>query len=160
MSGFLVRGPRGSQGIQGVQGDQGDAGLQGEQGIQGIQGVPGVASVHIREPFAEPDFDKDDLTADASWRDLDISAIVGEQAVVAVLKVELRADGGGQHFDIKGGVPGSWYPASHCYTNQNNVTVGYDIIVVTNSSGLLNYAQSVATWAITNVTVAAWIVLD
>lgn len=105
------------------------------------------------------DFTEGDLIADGTNYDMDISAIVGANRALALFRVILRSNGGGQHLLIaEKGSGGSGFLAD-CYTNQNAVTVGYDVWVVTDASGVLLYQLSTAVWSIIKVTVAAWVVL-
>jgi len=165
---FGSKGPRGDDGEAGAKGDQGDTGEagakgddgdQGIQGEQGIQGVPGVNAFNIRESGVGVDFDHNDLTDDDAYHDMDLSSIVGSRSCLVLCRVLLRCDAGGKFFEMRQkGYQGS-ATSTKSYTNQNNVTVGYDMWVVTDASGVVSYKQAAAVWSIATLTVQVWIVL-
>lgn len=91
----LLRGPKGDTGeagAGGAKGDTGDAGAQGEQGEQGPVGAAGALNYVDRGDPAVEDFDRDDVTEDGNWHDLDLSSIVPANAVMVHIHVTI--DGG------------------------------------------------------------------
>ncbi len=105
MFAFLVRGPKGAAGAAGAAGAQGDQGIQGIQGVKGDTGDTGAAGPGLeyvpRDDETAFDFDKDDLTNDNAWHDLDLSGIISATARIVHLRVGYGCASVGKKLNLK-----------------------------------------------------------
>lgn len=162
MFAFLVRGPKGQDGDAGATGDtgaQGDAGAQGaqgDQGIQGIQGIQGPSMFTDRGDVAANDFEEGDLTMDDAYRDLDLSGIVGANAVLVMMRVRLMSDEGQKRIVLKTKGSSNAPNTAFSYDGGAGLAVDHIQFVMTDAAGKLEYKASVATWSIIELTVRGW----
>jgi len=85
-------GLKGDAGAAGEQGEQGEQGIQGIQGEQGVQG-DGMVFVDMGNSAAV-DFDKNDLTTDGNWNQLDLSGKIPATARLVKIRVYLSPSAG------------------------------------------------------------------
>jgi len=104
------------------------------------------------------DFDVNDFTADATWRDLDLSGIVGARVARAVFRCDILTEVGKGTIALK----------QKGITNDINIgfrealASGYpiyaDITVLTNSTGIIQYKLSDLAHTFINLTVKRYFV--
>jgi len=159
MLNIVIRGPRGEDGAAGAKGDQGDTGAKGDQGIQGIQGETGeqgASSYTHRGVVSTVDFDKDDLTLDDAFHQLDLSGIVGEAARLVLIRVRVWGVNGNPRLIIKTGAEQGSENMAFVYTISAATPNETSVWVMTSSTGRIDYKASVATWTSLDLVVRGW----
>lgn len=102
------------------------------------------------------DFDKNDLTTDNTWRDLDLSAIIPSTCRAVLLEVDIeaahadkeivfRSDGNTNNINHTGAV-----------TKVNNKDQHKTCIVATGANGIIEYKATDATWTTIDIVARGW----
>lgn len=103
------------------------------------------------------DFDKDDLTLDGSYNDLDLSSIVPAKANFVILRVQAKEDAGNKAIAFRKNGNSNTINVAKMTTQVANVEISNDLIVAIDSNRKIEYNGASATWATLNITVAGWI---
>jgi len=157
---FGSKGPRGDAGAtgsQGAKGDTGDTGAQGAQGIQGIQGVAGDGNYTDRGDPSAFDFNEANLTEDGTWRELDLSGVVGEAVRLVMLAVMLNATEVGKRAMFRTCGNSNERNADVMYTIKADANRSSTIWVQTDATGKIEYNIQAATWGGITITVRGWV---
>jgi hypothetical protein len=110
-----------------------------------------------RGNIASADYAVGNFTADASWRDLDLSSIVGAVTALVHLRMAITNDTIDTYFAVR----------TNGYANEENILIGRTAVasdtaeidgwVVTDSSGVVEYnLDSGGTWSKVNLSVRGW----
>lgn len=105
---------------------------------------------------ASADWTQATLTADATWRTLDLSGIIDEGASVVLLRTEIKATVINKNFELRNPDNSNWPNVSRIKSDIANQENKQDLIVIPNSNREIEYYLSVATWSKINLTVAGW----
>ena len=102
------------------------------------------------------DFDQDDLTEDATWRDLDLSSIVPAGAKTVLLLVIVKDDAVGSVFYIRENGNSNEYNKSGIKTMVVNESNMQDFIVACDSDRKVEYYATNTTWTAIAIAVKGW----
>ena len=112
-----------------------------------VDQISGVRDINV-------DFDKDDLTEDGTWRELDLSSIIGKREVMVRLKVLLQGDAAGKEAAFR--INNATNIALRNYTQAADVRIGFNGDVKTDANGIIEYRVAAATWAIVDIAVVSF----
>lgn len=116
-----------------------------------------IAALVDRGDPGTPDWERDDLTRDNTWHDLDCSAIVPEGATGVLLRVGYKAAFLTHQiqFKTKGNV--GWPNVVYCLVVVSNASHHKDATVAVDSNRFAQYRVShVSGWAHIQITIAGW----
>ena len=115
-----------------------------------------IAMFTDRGDPATVDFDKDDLTIDGDWHELNLSSIVPSIARAVLLEVDIEAG----HIDMEVIFKkvGNTNDINHtgAITKTNNKDQHKTCIVQLTSTRIINYKASVETWTTINISIRGW----
>ena len=102
------------------------------------------------------DFTGGDLVIDNAWHKLDLSAIVPENAVAVLLKVNLKATIAGKKFDLQRGDQLLAINTCALWTQVPDLTIGGVFVIPCTEGRWIRYKANVATWNTLNLNVNGW----
>lgn len=105
---------------------------------------------------ADLDYDKDDLTRDDAWHDLDLSAVVPANSVLVLFRITIQANNIADLFQMRTNGNVNWPNFVNCRLQASNVPVTYDKLVACDTSRIIEYKASNFGWAFINITIAGW----
>jgi hypothetical protein len=117
---------------------------------------------YLSQPFdrGDPsavDFSLGDLTTDATWRDLDLSSIVPEDAIAVMLRVNvLDADGVSSAIQFRKKGNSNSISAPTVRTIVANVYNDAQPLVFCNTSRVIQYYADDVTWTAITIAVTGW----
>lgn len=140
-------GPAGANGADGATGAKGDKGDKGDTGPLNFVDRGDVTAY---------DFVTANFTKDATWRDLDLSAICPAGTKLVLLRVEIIVTTVAKYikFRTKGNV--NDINVSWVYNAVANQVFAMDILVVPDVNRFIQYNAMAATWSALNVVVAGY----
>jgi len=116
----------------------------------------GISQADRGDPAAY-DYTSGDLTKDGTYRDLDISGIVGAATVYVCLRVRLQVvDAAQKGLTLRTNGNSNSINVSRRYTQGANVVKETDMFVMTDASGIIEYAADAATWSALSIAVRHW----
>lgn len=124
----------------------------GDTGPAGPSGASGSIFYDRGDP-ASPDWDETDLTADGSWHDLDLSAIIPPQVRLVLLRINLAATV--QSLTIREKGNSNTANAILIETGGGAGIHSNDCFVVPNASGVVEYMLSGEITSV-DITVGGW----
>lgn len=102
------------------------------------------------------DFDKDDLTQDGNYHDLDLSAIIPKNIKLLILRLTVNT--------LEASISGMFRTKSN--SNEINVEQFYTLVggnpryftflLSPNSSRIIEYKLGSASWSVCNITICGW----
>ncbi|GAH01731.1 unnamed protein product, partial [marine sediment metagenome] len=112
----------------------------------------------------DPDaFDKvvGDLTINGAWINWDISAIVGENSALVLLKVAIKNDTLTEYVGFREDGNANTCNVQYEFVQAVNVDHQFTVLVQTNASGVIEYmATNGGTWATLDIIIRGWWVID
>lgn len=126
-----------------------------------IAGLSGLAadtqhSFVDRGDPAVVDFDQNDLTKDSNWYDLDLSSIVPANTKAILLSVFGAATATNKIIAFRKNGNANEYNAGRLDTQAAGVRLDSQILVACDSSRVVEYFASTATWLYIGITVCGW----
>lgn len=104
------------------------------------------------------DYTAASFTKDATYRDLDLSSIVGAQACLVLLRVEFQNDTVGEFLGLRENGVADDVSSDHAKVLVANVLHDDVLWVMTDVSGVIEYKASAGgTWATINICVRGWL---
>ena len=103
------------------------------------------------------DIDKDDLTLDQTWNEIDLSSIVPVGAVTVHLRIIINAATLDCYLRLRKKGNTSEHNAANCYIPVANKIIAFDKWVCCDSDRIIEYWGHAITWATLDITVAGWI---
>lgn len=158
---FLKRGARGDAGATGAQGSQGDAGAKGDQGDKGDTGDTGAAGTFNytdRGDVDAFDYEMGVLTEDGAYHALDISGVVGVGVRLVLLHVSMGATTAGKTCSFRTNGVSTTFNTGKLCTQINGNSISGDLWVLTDASGVIEYAFASATWSFIRIVIRGWCV--
>jgi len=96
-------------------------------------------------------------TKDATWRDWDISGIVGSAAVLVGIRVLVQNDTAGEFFTMRENGNSNDFNIGQVYCQVAGMPHAKDFLIMTDANGVVEYyAQNLGNWLILNCTVFGW----
>jgi len=109
-----------------------------------------------RGDVAAADFDEGDLTIDAAYHDLDLSAIVGAGQRLVMIRVNMVENTAGKQLRMKTkGMVNTWNHAVGI-TQVANKTLDHTFWVYTDAAGKIEYRFDNSTWGNIYVSIRGW----
>lgn len=102
------------------------------------------------------DFIANDLTKDDAWHDLDLSGIVPSGSTAVLINLQAKSNGAGNYFQLRTNGNSNSRNVSYITTPVAVVANGFDCIVPVDSTRIIEYLLSVATWFTASLTVKGW----
>jgi hypothetical protein len=151
------------EGIDGALDDIGGelAGIDSELGnintaLAGKAATSAVSQyVHRGDPAAL-DVELAALTADGAWRDLNLSAIVGEQRVLVHLYTRVRTTSGLGVIQFRANGASNAVNRAMTSSHVVNVNAYHDVFVLTDDSGVIEYNLTAGTYSNVDIAVRGW----
>ena len=153
---FGGKGPRGDTGATGAKGDTGNTGAKGDTGDTGAQGDAGNFTYTDHGDVDALDFVVGDFTLDATWRDLDLSSIVGAAQRLVLMRVSIIVTAAAKAISFKTKGNSNNYNLASVYNQVADVQYVADVWVLTDANGVVQYNGMTATWTSLNVLVRGW----
>lgn len=148
---FGVRGSRGNAGSAGA------AGAKGDTGDTGATGPQGDFNYTDRGDPDAVDFTESDFTKDSTWRDLDISGIVGAAQRLVLIQCNVQVNGVAKGFNLREKGNSLAYNIGGWISPVANVLFTYDRWVLTDASGVIQYYAETATWTYISLIIRGWV---
>ena len=102
------------------------------------------------------DFLQSDLTTDNTWRDMDLSSIIGTNQATVFLRVSIT-ETVGRSIQFRENGNTTTVNASVCVVPVSSQNIQYDINVRTDTSGIIEYKASNVAWSSISILVKGWI---
>lgn len=102
------------------------------------------------------DFDKDDLTQNNAWHDLDLSGIIPSNATAVLLTIEIDSVFTQKKLWIRKNGNANTINKSQILTAVANGNRGADFTVPVGTDGIIEYLTSVPPWTRLDITVKGW----
>lgn len=118
-----------------------------------------LGEVHMFVNRGDPsviDFDKDDLTKDGAWHDLDLSAFIPTTARAVLIELDIESAQADNEVLLR--PDGNVYEINHtgAVTKVNNKDQHKCCIVAVGNSRIIEYKVDVATWTLINMSIRGW----
>jgi len=117
----------------------------------------GIKYVNRGDPTAY-DFSVANFTTDNTWRDLDLSTIIGIGEKLVILRGVISCSDALSNIAFKKKGLINEHNRSRRYVPNINEPLDYDILVPCNSEGMVQYKGQNDTWTILNYIVLGWFV--
>lgn len=141
---------------RGQKGNKGDKGDQGDKGDKGDQGDPGTYNFVDRGDPASGDFAVGDLTTDAAYHDLDLTAAGVPANGVALVKFSIKATSADKNFRFRKKGNSNDVAMTICHTIVANLNVDGIAIVPCDANSKIEYKASNTTWTSIDICVLGW----
>ncbi len=102
------------------------------------------------------DFDKDDLTADADWHELDLSAIIPENAKLVHITGNINYGVVAKHFAMRHTGYAEWTTINRVQTQVAGVTNFFEFSVKLDSNRKIEYILSDVAWTTVDFSIQGW----
>ena len=102
------------------------------------------------------DFLQSDLTTDNTWRDMDLSSIIGTNQATVFLRVSIT-ETVGRSIQFRENGNTTTVNASVCVVPVSSQNIQYDINVRTDTSGIIEYKASNVAWSQIAISAKGWI---
>jgi len=120
--------------------------------------APGLKYVD-RGNLGSYDYEIGDFVTDNSWRDLDISAIVGARTLLVMFNLAITNAAAGQTADIRTKGFTSVPNMMTRRTQAPTVAVYTDSWVMTDANGIIQYRINNTAWTLIRLNIRGWFVL-
>lgn len=126
-------------------------------GDREFQGTVTGAGFVDRGDTGSYDFDKNDLTTDDSYHDLDLSSIVPAGAKAVLLSVQMEDDAVGSYFGFRENGNTNEINADFFRTQGSGVWIdNCSVVVALDSNRIVEYRAANLTFSNINISVRAW----
>jgi hypothetical protein len=134
--------------------------INGTTSVCTAAGTPGTwepaARFHDRGDPSAYDYTVSDFTTDGTWRDKDISGIVGAGKRLVLLRVTINYTVAATAFQLRENGNSNGHNAAVLVTHVANIPLYSDVWVMTDSSGVIEYKGDNVTFTTINVLVRGW----
>ena len=104
---------------------------------------------------AASDFAVGDLTTDAAWHDLDLSAIVPVNAKAVILYVQIQAPAQGSIYFRKNGNVNA-VNISRAFIQVANIPIAFDFVVPLDQNRVVEYTATNIAWNTVTIAIKGW----
>lgn len=116
----------------------------------------GIMTYHDRGDPASVDFSAGDVTTDATWRDLDLSSIIGKGSKAVALLVELKDNAMGSYMWFRKKGNSNSVNKLYFRLTATNWDVGFNGIVGCDNEGVIQYKGANVAFTSIGITVTGW----
>ncbi len=104
------------------------------------------------------DFSVGDLTIDDAWHDLDLSGIIPVNAKAVILRVECSSPSAGDRSKFRTKGHSREDNVSIARSQVTGINIGYDLVVVPDINGVVEYRVSTGVYTVFEIVVGGWFV--
>lgn len=122
----------------------------------GVKPSGGGMTLYNRGNVVVPDFDKDDLTIDSDYHDLNLASIVPVGATMVQLQIGLYSSNVGNRVIFREKDYSVNYVSQRVYVMAANIPNDPRVWFGLNADRVMEYAADAVTWSVINITVVAW----
>jgi len=109
-----------------------------------------------RGDISSVDYTKDTLTTDGTWKDLDISGVVGVGKKLVLIQGYLSENTSRAEFGVRTKGYVNEVNVDSCMTQIGGVGITHCFMVYTNADGVIQYFGENITWVYLNLTIRGW----